>query len=334
MKSIALRFFPLALLFGLLIAGCAPKKPDPVPVGTTNTYTDPAYGFSVQYPQTWQRLGTVGKAVFAKSQDVIEKFQDVRSGEPGGMATVSVVELQGKQPSELIQSELDELKQGYQVDPADSLQIAGKMATRVAYSVQVTTKNRVFGYSVFVPGDTALYKMEFLGFGDYYEAHKAVFDAMQASFKLPVIVAKKSDVWVASANLSDYKCDYFTLQYPENLNFIQVPKGSFGYVMEMRPADRNDCSFHVDVFGAQKLTVEKVWNQNKGKYKAKNTGQMKVDGNDAYWVDYSLRKDASSRAYFIVKNNNVIRVTLNWFEPQKDAYFPAFEKMVNSMKLK
>jgi hypothetical protein len=335
MKSIVARFFPLAvLLLGLLVFGCQPKKPDPVPMGTPNTYTDQAYGFSVQYPQTWQQLGAVGKAVFAKSQEVIEKFQDVSSGEPGGMVTVSVVELQGKQPSDLIQSEIEELKQGYQVDPIDSVQVAGKMATKVSYSVQVTTKHRVYGYSLFVPGDTALYKMEFLGYGDYYEAHKAVYDAMQASFTLPKVVAKKSDVWAPSANLSDYKSDFFTFQYPENLNFVQVPKGSFGFVMEMRPADRNDCSFHVDVFGAQKLTVEKVWDQNKGKYKARNTGTSPVDGNTAYWVDYTPRKDASARAYFLVKNNNVIRVTLNWYEPLKDAYFPAFEKMVNSMKLK
>ena len=42
----------------------------------------------------------------------------------------------------------------------------------------------------------------------------------------------------------------------------------------------------------------------------------------------------SSRAYFTVKNDKVVRTTLNWFAPKKGEYFPVLEGMVKSLKLK
>jgi hypothetical protein len=99
-------------------------------------------------------------------------------------------------------------------------------------------------------------------------------------------------------------------------------------------ADRLDCSINIDVFDAKKLSVEKVWEQNKGRYNAKSTGQAKIDDQNAFYADYSPRKDINSRVYFAVKNDKVIRVTINYFAPQKDVYFPTFENMVKSIKLK
>jgi hypothetical protein len=36
----------------------------------------------------------------------------------------------------------------------------------------------------------------------------------------------------------------------------------------------------------------------------------------------------------MVKNDKVIRVTINYYAPQKDIYLPGFEKSVASLKLK
>ena len=126
---------------------------------------------------------------------------------------------------------------------------------------------------------------------------------------------------------------FFTMAYPDNLEFVQVPKGNNDFAMEMR-ADRRDCSIHIDVFGAKGLTVDKVWEQNKGRYKSRGTGETALDGNKTYWVDYSPVANIGSRAYFTVKNDKVIRTTLNWFAPKRDVYFPVLETMVKSMKIK
>lgn len=322
-----------AALIALFVIGCQPKKPEPVPVGEMADYRDPGYGFSIKYPKDWKQLGTMGNAVFAKSQEVITRFQDFKSGEPGGMVNVNAIDLAGKVPADIIQSSIDELKQAAQVEATQQITVGGKTASKIPYSIKVTTKNSIIAYLVFVQGDTAMFKLDFEGYGDQFEAHQALFDAMLNSFTLPVVVAKKSDEWAASPNPSPYSSDYFTLQYPENMNFAPVKKGDKDFVMEMR-ADRLDCSIHIDVFGAKKLTIEKVWDQNKKLYKAKANGEGTIDGNKSYWVDYTPTKDINSRAYFAVKNDKVIRITLNWFAPQKEIYFTPFERVINSMKLK
>jgi hypothetical protein len=333
MKNLTLVSFILLLL----LASCQ-KKTEPVPVGQMSEYRDPGYGFTIQYPQEWKQLGTTGKAVFVKSQEVLNRFLDPTTGEPGAEVSVEVIRYQGKPLGAIVQSAKDDMKAaGMEVSPDQEVAAAGKQAPRVPYLIKATTKTNITGYQIFVPGDTAVYKLDFVGYGDQFTAHQAVFDAMLKSFQIPVVVAKRPDVWQASATLETVSnSPAFTMEYPDNLGVATIPakeKANKDYVLELR-ADRKDCSIHIDVFGAKALTVDKVWAQNKGKYKAKGTGETTIDGAKSYWVDYSPVKDISSRAYFVVKNDKVIRISLNWFTPQKDVYFTVFEKCVKSIKLK
>lgn len=332
MKQLIVAVFTITILF---LAGCGEKKAENVPVGEMTAYRDPGYGFSIKYPKDWKQLGTVGKAVFAKSEDVVLRFQDFKSGEPGGMVTVTVVEYKGHTPVDVMGSTNDELKTYAQVKPEQQVQVAGKQASRVDYYYQATRKYQVQGYVVYVPGDTALYSIDFKGYGDQFDAHQAVFTAVLNSFELPVITSKKSDVWVPKPPVEYTNSPFFTMQYPEDMEFTPTKKtGDRDFVIEMHAPDRQDCSIHIDVFPAKKLNVDKVWEQNKGHYRALGTGKSTIDGLAAYWVDYPGAKDVSSRAYFTVKNDKVIRVTVNWYSPKKDVYFTALEKIVNSIKLK
>ncbi len=336
MKSLIICVLFIAFIAG----GCQQKKVEPLAVGDMNEYKDPGYGFKIKYPKDWKQLGTTGKAVFAQSQEIIDKFQNPSTGLEGAMVTVEVVKYEGKNADTLVQSGKDELQQTWQnieirPDALPKLTIAGKQATSVQYAIPVSSKKKIVGIDWYVPGDTAMYKMSILSFGgDQATINTNIFNAMMNSFELPVIVARKADTWTASGNLETYKSDFFTMQYPDNLNFVPQQKKDKDLVMELR-ADRLDCSIHIDVFDAKKLTVDKVWEQNKGKYKAKAKGETTLDGNKAYWVDYPAGvPNITSRAYFVVKNDKVIRTTINYFAPQKDIYFTVFEKCVSSMKLK
>ncbi|HUN66543.1 MAG TPA: PsbP-related protein [Bacteroidota bacterium] len=319
----------------LALAGCGTPKIETIQVGEMNQYTDPGYGFSVQYPKDWKNYGNTGKAVFAKSQEVLDKFLDPRTGVEGEQVAVDVLPYAGKTADVLIQGIKDDLKnQNAEIKPDQPMTVGGKQAVAIAYRIQATTKTSIFGQMVLVQGDTALYKLDFEGYGPQFDAHVNVNAAILKSFVPPVVVAKKPDVWNPSQNMADFDTKYFTIKYPDNMEFVEVNKGNNEFAMERR-ADRRDCSIHIDVFGAKNLTVDKVWDQNKGKYsKAKNNGTSTIDGAKAYWVDYSPMANINSRAYFIVKNDKVIRVTLNWFAPQKDIYFTVFEKSINSLKLK
>lgn len=322
-----------SIVLAFVLFGCGEKKVEPVQVGEMSEYKDPGYGFKIKYPKEWRQMGTTGKARFAKSQEVLDKFQNPTTGEEGAMVAAEVIKYEGKKADELISAAKEDLKQSATLSPDEQITVGGKPAVKIPYAIKVTSKKNINGYEIFIPGDTALYKLDIVGFGDQFGAHTAVFDAMLKSYEMPVIVQKKADTWAASPNMETYKSDYLTMEYPENLEFVDAKKGTFDLAWERR-ADRFDCTIHLDVFGAKGLTVEKVWEQNKGKYKGTGTGNVTIDGNKAFWVNESPRKDISRRTYFMVKNDKVIRVTTTWFAPQKDIYFTAFEKCVNSIKLK
>jgi len=316
----------------LFVWGCGKTEIAPATMGTPNAYKDPGYGFSIQYPEKWLQLGTVGKALFTESQDMADKFIDPRKGIEGGRVLVEVY------PHTAVESAIDSGKMvlaqtNAEVSPQTDITVDGRNATKIPYSIQATSKTKIFGYEIYVPGDTAVYKLTIEGYGDQYQAHTAVFDAMVASFKLPVVVEKKPDVWQPSPSMSNLDTKFFTLPYPENMEFVDVKKGDKDYVVELK-ADRQDVTFHVDVFGAVGLTADKVWEQNKGRYRARGSGETTIDGQKAFWVDYSPMANVSSRAYFTVKNDKVIRTTMNWFAPKKDVYFPVLEGMIKSIKLK
>lgn len=325
-------------IFAFLLIGCSEKKVEPLPVGEMNEYRDPAYGFHIKYPKEWKQLGAAGKAVFAQSQEVIEKFQNPSGGIEGTMVTVEVIPTRGTTADAIVQKGKDDLKQTWQnieIQPdTPPMTVAGKQTPLVRYSVQVSAKKRIGAADMYVIGDTAVYKFSQMFFGDDQGTmYSPIVSAMISSFEVPAVV-KTSDAWHASGNLEMYPSNFFTLQYPDNLNIVPVKKGAKDdLAMEMR-ADRLDCSIHIDVFGAQKLTVDKVWEQNKNAYHAKSSDKTTIGGEPAIWADYSPRKDISSRVYFTVKNDKVIRTTINYYSPQKEIYFPVFENMVKSMKLK
>jgi len=339
----------LFILAGILfvLSGCGKKPLEPVPVGEMNPYRDPVYGFQIQYPKDWKQLGTAGKAVFTRTQEVLDKFLDPRAGEEGAAVIVEVVRYETKQNGDSLHSQdveknVESTKDELKAMNADlsveskglSPYTGGKQSIVLPYRIQATTKTSIYGHYYFIAGDTALYRLNFEGYGDQYAAHIPVFEAMLKSFQLPVIVTKRPDVWQASPTMEALTSAYFSVQYPENMENVPVNKGSFDYSVEKR-ADRRDCSIHIDVFDAKKLTVEKVWEQNKSRYRGtKNSGPTTIDGEKAFFVDYTPIKDINSRAYFVVKNDKVIRTTLNWFAPQKDIYSPVLEGVVKSMKLK
>ncbi len=331
------QYFVFLMIIILAFVGCNKKKETPpVPVGEMTEYKDPGFGFVIQYPKEWKQLGASGKAIFVKSQEVSNKFMDPQTGEEGGQVTVEVLKLDGKTPDDVIATSKGELKQAWstvEIQPDQTVTVANKQAVKVAYTIPVTSKTNISGYNIYVPGDTAVYRLDFVGYGDQFTAHTAVFEAMLKTFALPVIMVK-SDKWAPSPNLQTYKSDFFTMQYPENMEFQSgVKKGDKDLVMELW-AGRYDCSIHFDVFGAKKLTVDKVWEQNKGKFKAKQTGETNIDGNKSHWVEYTNSIKGTSRTYFVVKNDKVIRVTTSWFPPERDIYYPVFEKALASVKIK
>jgi len=304
-------------------------------VGEMVEYRDPAYGFSIKYPKEWLSMGESGRAMFVLSEEVVNNFLDPVNGKRTG-AQVSVQAYKqedGKTVDVILADGLMELQQTATMKGEETITVDGKEAKKYNYEIPVTNKLSIYGYQIYLPIDTMLFSINFRAFGDYLEATQDVFNAMQSSFVPPAILAKTDNRPRPSDQFDKYDTPFFSVEYPSNFNFTSPAKGKNDFVVQLG-GERLDCTIRFDVFGAQDLTIEKVFEQNKGKYKTTSANESMVDGLKAPFVNYAPAKDISSRAYFMVKNNKVIRVTLNWFAPETELYLKPFEKVVSSMKLK
>ncbi|MDP2207730.1 MAG: PsbP-related protein [Bacteroidota bacterium] len=321
------------LLIAIVFFSCG-KKMEPVKVEKFKDYKDQMYGFKIQYPEKWLQLGQTGNAQFYQSQGVKDKF--IYPGQPGELGTevlVQIKNLEGKTFDDFANELRDDIKQSGRIDSETNETIKDKPAIRMNFTIPITTKMNLEGYKYIFQVDTLIYTLSFSGFGEWFGAHTGVFAAMLNSFQLPAPVVKTVEGWTASTNLGKYETPFFVINYPDNLNFMSVDKGKFDFAAELR-ADRQDCSIRWDVFDAQDLPVEKVFDQNKVRYKMKSSGEIVVDGQKTMFLNYTSMKDVESRGYFVVKNNKVIRITINWFNPQKQNYLTPFENIVTTMKLK
>ncbi|MBS4027578.1 MAG: hypothetical protein KGZ58_02980 [Ignavibacteriales bacterium] len=325
------------IVFSFLFTSCTKPKPEIVKVGEMSEYADPAFGFKIKYPQQWKSMGEAGKALFYESDDVRNNFLDYVGGKRTG-SEISVIAKRGeggKKGVDLLPDAMLEIQSdgNTRITKEESITLVAMQVKKVSYETPITTKLSLYGYSLYIPIDSLLFEVKLRAFGDYFDAYNDVFAAVQNSFVPPVIIAKTDDRPRPSETFSKNETPYFTFEYPENFNFIPTPKGDKDFVLQIR-GERLDCSIQFDVFAAKDLTVEKVFEQNKGKYKAKSTGESEVNGLKALFVNYAPAKDIDSRAYFMVKNNKVIRITMNWFSPEKELYLAAFERVVNSLKAK
>lgn len=324
----------IALVTVSLLPGCGGKKEvTPVAVGEMQEYRDPMYGFRFHFPKGWTQTGEAGRPRVLNTADADQRFRDPLGAYPDGVVfTVEVKKT--ATPADDIKKAVDEMKSiGMIVGEQSAVTFGGKPATRVPYVANYSQNVRITGYHLFVNLDTAMIDAGAAGFGDLYAAHVNVFDAIAKSFEFAKPVEKGRDQTLPSDATTDYATQFFSFQYPENFNFESVPKGSNDLALSLRGANKST-AIQFTVFGAKGLTVEKVFDQNKGKFPGGIPGQATVGGEAAKMITYMASKDVERRFYFVVKNDKVIRITLDWVKPQRTDYLAAYDKVINSIKFK
>ena len=321
-----------ALLISALLIACGPeKKMAPVAVGEMEEYKDPGIGFRISHPKGWVVNAEVGRARFYNAPEVDKKFLDPTSvGALGVEISVNVTKT--ADPAANIKEFKDDMvESGIVIKQEDTVTVAGLPGKKIVYAANYGGGNIIYGHHVLVAVDSTVYDLGFAGFGDHYNAYAAVYDASLNSFKPPKPKVKGRDETLPSETFAEHDAKIFKFQYPDNFNFTNPLKGKNELVLELR-GYRQDCTIRFDVFGAQGLTVEKVFNQNKGKYKAKSTGRRTIGGTTAHYVVDAPTPQVERRTYFTVKNDKVIRITMNWYKPQRNDYLAAYDKVLSSIK--
>lgn len=322
------------LLLGLLLIGCGgQKKTPPVPVGLMEEYRDPGYGWRISYPQGWLSNSEVGHAQFFNQPDVDKKFLDPTGAFPNGvMIEVSVTKTQAAAQDR--KAKVDEMaKNNFVMGKEEGVTIAGGQATHNAYSANWGSGIKEAGDHYYIVMDTLLYDIRMAGFGDLSDAYKDIFTASLNSFQLPKAAVKGRDETLPAEELSAGENTYFRYQYPSNFNPTRPAKGSYEFVEVLQGANRST-SIRFDIFDAKGLTLEKVYDQNKGKYRAESSGKATVSGEPAMWLQYSATKEVDRRFYFVVYKGKVLRITEDWVKAQKDDYLASYEKVLSSIKFK
>lgn len=318
----------------VMVTGCAgEKKTEPVPVGEMTTYNDPGIGFSISYPKAWVANTQVGQALFYSAEGVEGKFRVPTDPGPTGVEIAVRVTKTADVAGAINQLKADWGQSGVQLGQEQSVTVGGVQGTKIPYSANYGEGNLINSHHVLLAVDSAMYDLGFSGFGEHYLAHAAVFDAVLNSFQAPKPKEAGRDETLPSETFASSNTAMFTFDYPENFNFTNPPKGKNELVVGLRGV-RLDCGIQFDVFEAQGLTVDKVFDQNKGKFKGATFGEGKIGGESAKFLTYSATRDVERRIYFTVKNDKVVRATLDWYKPQRDVYLPIYEKVVNSIKFK
>jgi hypothetical protein len=329
--------FPLGLVaLGLILIAtdCGKKeKTAPVPLGEMEMYADPGIGFQLKHPKGWLSNAQVGKAQFFNAPDVSQKFLDPLGTYPIGVM-ISVEMMKVDDPIRQAKQIKDEMQAArFVLNPEQNVKAGQLDATKLPYLANYGKGNVINGHKVFVPYDSSLFVLEFAGFGDLYEAYQGIFDASLASFVPPKKKVPGRDETLPSETFAEHDAKLFTFLYPDNFNFTDPPKGKNELVLGLRGV-RQDCNILVDVFSAQGLTVEKVFDQNKGKFKGATTGSATIGGQKALFLTYPPTKDVERRIYFLVKDDKVYRITLDWYKPHRGDYLAAYERFLNSIKFK
>ncbi len=322
------------LILGLGAPGCGgEKKTPPVPVGTMQEYRDPGFGFRLKYPDGWVSNSEVGRARFYNARDIEKKFLDPMGDAPNGVVIGVTTTVTTSPDSERDREIADMTKIGIVVGKQEPVTLDGKNGLRVPYSAHYSQNVVETGEHLYFSVDTLLYDLQTAGFSDLFQAYKGIFDSSIHSFQFPKPVPKGRDATLPSEIFTQGQTKSFSYEYPENFNFESVPKKENEEAVSLRGENRS-CSIQFLVFAAKGLTLQKVFDQNKGSFKGAVSGKATIGGQPALTLTYGPTRDVERRFYFVVRNDKVYRVTMDWVRAQRSDYLAAYEKVLNSIKFK
>jgi hypothetical protein len=335
LKISYLKIFSFLLL--LFFFGCGEKKPEIKPVPEMTVYKDPKFAFEISRPKDWISNSSVGNARFISSEAGANHFIDPFNATQAKDARIMVLAMKTGESADVLAKAYKDssIAEGKIADKDEDIEISGVKGKKVTISANYGKDKKMKSFRVFFVKDSLAQIIECAAFNMGYEEWTPTFDAVIKTIKFGAVPGSKTASAATekpSEVFASYSTPYFTLQYPDNFDFSSPAKGKNDLSVEVK-GFRLDCTIRIDVFGAQKLNVDKVIEQNKAKY-AGTPAKTTIDGNPAYVINYNAAKNVSSKAYFVVKNDKVIRLTVNWFTPETDTYKPAFDKVVASMKLK
>lgn len=331
----------LSLIVVLVLAasGCGKKETAPQIVAWEQ-YQDPYYGISFKYPQGWPLAPEGGRFSIFSSQDVVNRFYDFTlKGRDGVRVVVSTQKMEPLQTLDQyvagLQTDLG--GSGFDITSAEPTNLAGLQATLIHYRGAVDRDNVIEAVQVSAVRDSMLFAVKYEAFNELFTQCRPVLDTVLATLTLPKprpVGGTPEEPPPPSEVFAKFDNERLAISYPDNFEAsFPRPKAPTEFSLQIK-GYRQDSYIQIDVIPAEGLAADKVVEQNAKFYRETSRGTATVAGVPTTYLNYSPMKDVQSRVYFLVKNDKVYRIIMNYYAPMKSAYLPAFEKSVGSLLVK
>jgi len=340
----------LMLFAGVLaVSTCREKQKTYKPIAQWEQYHDQFTGLRFTHPladSTAWLLNTDGNRVsITASYEAAERFLDPRTDDKRDNDLDIQIIVSRERPDSLIA--LDEIVNAYTkekkserftVTPTDTIMIDSTEARKFSYigNYKEDGTAKVSTTRIYAIRDSVVYCLEYAAFNDLFQPYSGIMDSLQASIRLPRPRPKgeAADESLPSITFTEFSNNFLRISYPDNFG-ANTPsvKGDTKFSLVIK-GYRQDCEVKIDILPAKGLTVEKIFTQNQAKFsRVAGTGETTIAGLKAMFLNYTPAKDIASRAYFVVKNDQVYRIIVNYFAPKRSDFLPAFEKTVGSLKI-
>jgi hypothetical protein len=339
-KFVPLVFVSLLILgASLFIASCS--KVAPPEVKGWDFYQD-SYGMEFQYPKGWQIIDEANVIRIYPSPDVALRFgpppqEDATGGVEIRFGNEKFKNVNIGTLDEFKAATVAKIKEANTLDKEWTMTVKNLPADVITYHAKISSTTTIYGKRVILAHDSTFYYLGYEAFNTDFEGFQANVDSIIASWKLPKPKENYKDPNAASkpsAEFSRYQTSLIEIQYPDNFECTPAPKkGKSEFAVSIQGL-RQDCNITIDVFPAEKLTVDKVFDQNKALFNPKSTGDTKIDGNPAKFLFTAVNASIDRKVYFTVKNDKFYRIILTWYKPMTADFQPAFEKAITTLKIK
>ena len=330
---------PFCVVLALTLSSCG-KSQAPV-IKEWDIYQDPFYGFELQYPKGWLVNAEANRIKIYSSQEAATWFFDPSSGGKNGIEVLFGFEnfaTSGVSTLDAYKAQTKDKLSNIGTLGAEQASTLGKEpGQEISYVSKISKGVTIYGRRIVTVRDSVFYYINLAGFNDDYQLYGAVFDTILSTIKLPKpkVTVKGVDETKPSSEWTKYPGDFFDVQYPDNFEYNFPPKkGETIFSLNIHHKIRQDCAIQIDILPAKKLTVAKVFDQNKAKFNPKSTNDTKIDGLDAKSLTYTPEPKVGGKAYFVVKDDKVYRLVITWYQPMAADYVPAFDRIVSSLKIK
>lgn len=330
------------MVAAVLLSGCSKKA---VEIKEWAQYQDQFFRASLNYPKEWVVVPEPTKIVISSSAEAAEKFFDRDFRKADGVQVIIATERSDSlQDYVAYVSDFKALREseGYKVTEMEDAKIDGLDAKKIIYSGLVAENTKLKAIYLATLKDSTIYYVQYAAFNELFAPYKPVFDSVLASLVLPqkIVIPKGVNPAIPLVQVEKYSDNYVQLEYPANFGPNELPRKR-DIISRVRFAGnrdgmRNDCSIDIDVRPAKKLSLQKVVEQNLKFFNPKSRDETSISGEKAIYLNYVPQKvrNIDSRAYFIVKNDRIYRIILNYYAPMRKDFLPAFEKVIASIRLK